>query len=73
MIGQGDMIDCPPVTEVPASLAQSLNPSIINEVETDLSSSFMSRQTPNTIRIVETLVTPIAYKSLRTLQQAILP
>lgn len=54
MIGQGDMIDYPPVTEVPASLAQSRNPSIINDVETYRSSSFISRQTPSTISTVET-------------------
>ena len=73
MMGQGDMIDYPPVTEVPASYAQSRNPSIINDVETNRSSSFISRQTPSTIRTVEISVTPIEYKSLSTLQHAIRP
>lgn len=73
MMGQGDIMDWPPVMEVAASLAQSLKPSIMREVVTSRSFSVIPRQTPRTMRTVSMLVTPMAKTSLRTLQQAILP
>lgn len=60
MIGHGLYTLYPPVTDVPASLAQSLNPFIIRLVDIYFSTSLISVLTPNTIRMLSTLVNPIA-------------
>jgi len=73
IIGQGLYTVYPPTTKVFACLAQSSNPSINFPVIISLYSSFIFNETPNTIRIWSTSSIPIAYKSLKTLQQAILP
>mmetsp|Transcript_7840 Transcript_7840/g.694 ORF Transcript_7840/g.694 Transcript_7840/m.694 type:complete len:101 (-) Transcript_7840:322-624(-) len=73
IIGHGLYTVYPPTTSVPAYLAQSSNPSIIYDVITSLYNSFIFNDTPNTINTESMSSIPIEYRSLRTLQQAILP
>ena len=67
------MTVCPPVTDVPASRAQSLNPRIISGITTSRSFSVILVEMANSINMLSHSVTPIAYTSLRTLAAAILP
>ena len=73
IVHQGFMTVCPPVTVEPASRAQSLNPRIISGTITSRSFSVIFVDTANSISILSHSVTPIAYRSLKTLAQAILP
>jgi len=71
--GHGLKIVYPPSICVPASFAHSVNPFNIKEVITSYSFGFISREMHNTIKILSIFSTPIAYKSDKTLQHAILP
>lgn len=73
MVHQGLTTVCPPVTVVPASRAESLKPLIINGTTTSRSFSVIFVLTPSNMSMLSHSVTPIAYKSLRTLAHAILP
>ena len=73
IIGQGFIMDQPPVILVPASVAQSLKPRIISRVITSRACSDIIRETPRIMSMWSTLGTPIAQRSESTLQQAILP
>merc|ERR1719412_1315941 len=73
MVHQGFITVWPPVTVVPASRAQSLNPLIIKGMTTSRSFSVILVDTAKSINMLSHSVTPMAYKSLKTLAQAIFP
>lgn len=73
IIGQGLNTDYPPVVLVLASAAQSSKPYTINLVTISYSLGCIYLETAKTINILDMSVIPIAYKSLRTLQQPIRP
>ena len=73
MVHQGFMTVCPPVTVDPASSAQSLNPLIMSGMTTSRSFSVILVDTASSMSMLSHSVTPMAYKSERTLAQAILP
>ncbi|CAK9814757.1 hypothetical protein ANTPLA_LOCUS8330 [Anthophora plagiata] len=73
IVHQGLTTVCPPVTVVPASKAESLNPLMIKGTTTSRSFSVIFVLTPSNINMLSHSVTPMAYRSLITFAQAILP
>lgn len=73
IVHHGFMTVWPPVTVEPASRAQSLKPLIISGMTTSRSFSVILVETASNINMLSHSVTPMAYKSERTLAQAILP
>ena len=73
IVHHGFITVCPPVTVELASKAQSLKPRIINGTTTSRSFSVILVETAKSISILSHSVTPMAYRSLKTLAQAIFP
>ena len=73
IVHHGFMTVCPPVTVDPDSRAQSLNPLIMRGMTTSRSFSVILVETAKSMSILSHSVTPMAYRSERTLAQAIFP